>query len=107
MPSPSSADAEPESRAAVGPIPEVARALSALRRFLASVGDERASAASVAKESVCELVRRRRAEGKPPEAVVVEVKALVHEAGDRSLPRTVVQDAVDDAVRWCIGEYYK
>ena len=104
--SPASADPA-EAEPSAPPAPEAARAIAALRRYFASLPDERAGATSAAKDVVCELVRRRRDEGRRPESVVVEVKALVHEAGGRLLPRPLLQGTLDDAVRWCISEYYK
>ena len=59
-----------------------------------------------AREAVTEFAARLRADGEPPERVLVVIKAAVRDATPGVLDAMQLHALTDDVVRWSIEAYY-
>ena len=78
----------------------------ALVRMADAARSQGAAIRAELRPSVIAFVRRLRDDGVPPEAMLVEVKAVLRDALPAELEPRDAQALVDDAVRWSIDAYY-
>jgi hypothetical protein len=93
--------------------PEIVALRESYASFAKAKTRDRASARQI-QPLVCDAVDAMKADGWPPERVIVAIKALAREVGlvpEPILP--VVQETTPgdsllaDSVKWCIEHYYK
>jgi cell division protein ZapA (FtsZ GTPase activity inhibitor) len=85
------------------------RRLDIALRLAGPDGDE--AGIAELRDAVCEQVMHLRAQGEPPERVLVEIKREIQEAQTRvNTPRgdePALRTLTDQVVRWCIDAYYR